>query len=152
MYKRQPLDRQRVASPFLSTAQENLKLYKAIDHNTWGRMLGRVNGVNFTGIYGGTRAMGWQNITLPEGYTCKEYMYFLLDTCLLYTSCRQPNSEQPSIMNPLNWSATTNTKQDQNSMRTENLDVYKRQCFMCSPKSLANIVFLVELSKSIACS
>lgn len=43
-------------------------------------MLGRVNGVNFTGIYGGTRAMGWQNIKLPEGYTWKEYMYFLLDT------------------------------------------------------------------------
>ena len=72
--------RQRVASPFLSTAQETLKLYKAIDPNTWGRMLGRVNGVNFTGIYGGTRAMGWQNIKLPEGYTWKEYMYFLLDT------------------------------------------------------------------------
>ena len=55
-------------------------MYKAIDPNTWGRMLGRVNGVNFTGIYGGTRAMGWQNIKLPEGYTWKEYMYFLLDT------------------------------------------------------------------------
>lgn len=24
--------------------------------------------------------MGWQNIKLPEGYTWKEYMYFLLDT------------------------------------------------------------------------
>lgn len=75
-----PLERQRVASPFLCAAQETLKLYKAIDPNTWGRMLGRVNGVNFTGIYGGTRAMGWQNIKLPKGYTWKEYMYFLLDT------------------------------------------------------------------------
>ena len=28
-------------------------------------------------------------------------------------------------MNPLNWSATTNTKQDQNSMRTENLPTEK---------------------------
>ncbi len=71
-----PLDKQRVASPFLSTAQETLKFYKAIDPNTWGRMLGRVNGVNFTGIYGGTRAMGWQSIKLPKGYTWKEYMYF----------------------------------------------------------------------------
>jgi predicted phosphoadenosine phosphosulfate sulfurtransferase len=43
-------------------------------------VIGTVNGVNFTGIYGGTRAMGWQNIKLPEGYTWKEYMYFLLDT------------------------------------------------------------------------
>ncbi len=75
-----PLDKQRVASPFLSTAQETLKLYKAIDPHTWGRMIGRVNGVNFTGIYGGTRAMGWQNIKLPEGYTWEKYMYFLLDT------------------------------------------------------------------------
>ena len=33
-----PLDRQRVASPFLSTAQETLKLYKAIDPNTWGNV------------------------------------------------------------------------------------------------------------------
>lgn len=75
-----PLDKQRVASPFLCAAQETLKLYKAIDPNTWGRMVGRVNGVNFTGIYGGTRAMGWQSMKLPKGYTWKEYMYFLLDT------------------------------------------------------------------------
>jgi predicted phosphoadenosine phosphosulfate sulfurtransferase len=75
-----PLERQRVASPFLSAAQDTLKLYRAIDPDTWGRMVGRVNGVNFTGIYGGTRAMGWQSIRLPKGYTWKEYLYFLLDT------------------------------------------------------------------------
>ena len=65
------LERQRVASPFLSEAQDSLKLYKVIDPNTWGKMLGRVNGVNFTGIYGGTHAMGWQTIKLPKGYTWK---------------------------------------------------------------------------------
>jgi predicted phosphoadenosine phosphosulfate sulfurtransferase len=75
-----PIERQRVASPFLSAAQDTLKLYRVIDPNTWGRMVGRVNGVNFTGIYGGTRAMGWQSIRLPKGYTWKEYLYFLLDT------------------------------------------------------------------------
>lgn len=75
-----PLDKQRVASPFISAAQETLKLYKAIDPNTWGKMIGRVNGVNFTGLYGGTKAMGWQSIKLPKGYTWKKYMYFLLDT------------------------------------------------------------------------
>ena len=63
------IERQRVASPFLCEAQESLKLYRVIDPNTWGRMIGRVNGVNFTGIYGGTRAMGWQTVRLPEGYT-----------------------------------------------------------------------------------
>ncbi len=35
-------------------------------------MIGRVNGVNFTGIYGGTHAMGWQSVRIPKGYTWKE--------------------------------------------------------------------------------
>ena len=74
------LERQRVASPFLSEAQDSLRLYRAIDPNTWGKMIGRVNGVNFTGIYGGTRAMGWQSVRLPEGYTWKGFMQFLLST------------------------------------------------------------------------
>ena len=43
-------------------------------------MVGRVNGVNFTGMYGGTHAMGWQSVKLPEGYTWREFMYFLLST------------------------------------------------------------------------
>lgn len=75
-----PLEKMRVASPFNDWATESLKLYKVIDPNNWGRMVGRVNGVNFTGIYGGTTAMGWQSINLPKGHTWKSYMYFLLDT------------------------------------------------------------------------
>lgn len=74
------LERQRVASPFINEAQESLSLYKAIDPDTWGKMVGRVNGVNFAGIYGKTHAMGWQSIKLPEGYTWREFMYFLLST------------------------------------------------------------------------
>jgi predicted phosphoadenosine phosphosulfate sulfurtransferase len=75
-----PLDSMRVASPFLSAAQDNLKLYKVIEPHTWGKLVSRVNGVNFTGIYGGTTAMGWKSIKLPEGHTWKSYMYFLLST------------------------------------------------------------------------
>lgn len=74
------LERQRVASPFIGETQESLALYRAIDPNTWGKMIGRVNGVNFTSMYGGTHAMGWQSIKLPEGYTWREFMYFLLST------------------------------------------------------------------------
>jgi predicted phosphoadenosine phosphosulfate sulfurtransferase len=70
----------RVASPFNDAATESLKLYKAIDPNNWGKLIGRVNGVNFTGLYGGTTAMGWNTITKPKHFTWKEYMYFLLDT------------------------------------------------------------------------
>lgn len=70
----------RVASPFNDCATESLKLYKVIDPNNWGKLIGRVNGVNFAGIYGGTTAMGWNSIKKPAHFTWKQYMYFLLDT------------------------------------------------------------------------
>ncbi len=75
-----PLNAMRVASPFNDCATESLKLYKVLDPNNWGKLIGRVNGVNFAGLYGGTTAMGWQNITKPKHFTWKQYMYFLLDT------------------------------------------------------------------------
>lgn len=74
------LEQMRVASPFLSQAQASLKLYRVIEPHTWGKLVSRVNGVNFTGIYGGTTAMGWKSITLPKGHTWKSYMEFLLST------------------------------------------------------------------------
>lgn len=74
------IDQMRVASPFHLSGQENLKLYKVIDPNNWGRMVGRVNGCNFGGIYGGTTAMGWRTITKPNHFTWKQYAEFLLST------------------------------------------------------------------------
>lgn len=70
----------RVASPFNNCAMDSLKLYKVIDPSNWGKMVGRVNGVNFAGLYGGTTAMGWKSIELPKGHTWKSYMEFLLTT------------------------------------------------------------------------
>ncbi len=75
-----PLEKQRVASPFIAQAQSSLKLYRAIDPNMWGKMINRVNGVNFTGIYGGTSAVGWKKVSLPKGFTWAQYMKFLLST------------------------------------------------------------------------
>lgn len=75
-----PLHKQRVASPFISEGIEALHLYQVIEPDTWGKLVGRVNGVNFAGLYGGTTAMGWKKITKPPHFTWEEYMYFLLDT------------------------------------------------------------------------
>lgn len=75
-----PLHSMRVASPFNDYAKGGLDLYRAIDPNNWARMVGRVNGANFTAIYGSTTAMGWRGIKLPKGHTWKSYMYFLLDS------------------------------------------------------------------------
>lgn len=75
-----PLTKMRVASPFLSEGQDALRLYQVIEPDTWGKLVGRVNGVNFAGLYGGTTMMGWKSITKPAHFTWKQYMYFLLDT------------------------------------------------------------------------
>lgn len=65
---------------FISPAIASLHLYKAIDPNTWGRMVGRVNGANFAALYGRTTAAGWQSVHLPQGMTWESYMHFLLST------------------------------------------------------------------------
>lgn len=74
------IDQMRVASPFHQCGQENLKLFRVIEPRTWGKMVSRVNGVNFTGIYGGTTAMGWKKIKKPKHYTWEQYAKFLIET------------------------------------------------------------------------
>lgn len=74
------IDKMRVASPFNDCGIHTLKLYKILDPNNWAKMIGRTQGVNFSGLYGGTTAMGWRSITLPKGHTWKSYCFFLLST------------------------------------------------------------------------
>lgn len=74
------IDKMRVASPFLSEGLGTLQLYKTIEPHTWSKLVSRVNGVSFAGIYGGTTAMGWKSITKPENHTWESYMHFLLKT------------------------------------------------------------------------
>lgn len=70
----------RVANPFHQCGVSQLKLYRALEPQTWGKLLGRVNGANFASIYGGTKALGYGNISLPKGHTWKSYVLFLLQT------------------------------------------------------------------------
>lgn len=74
------IDMMRVASPFHLSGQDNLKLYRVIDPHNWGKMVGRVNGCNFGGIYGGTSAMAWRKISKPDHFTWKQYAEFLIST------------------------------------------------------------------------
>jgi len=75
-----PLSDMRVASPFIEWAAANLNLYRVIEPETWSKVVGRVNGANFGNIYGGTKAMGYKEITLPKGHTWESYTKFLLST------------------------------------------------------------------------
>lgn len=70
----------RVASPFNDYSKDSLNLYRVLDPEMWVRIVGRVRGANFTSIYGRTKAMGYRNVSLPEGHTWKSYTMFLLDT------------------------------------------------------------------------
>lgn len=74
------LDQMRVASPFNNCAIQALAVYKVVEPDTWAKLVGRVNGVNFAAIYGRTSAMGWKSVKLPQGYTWKSYLEFLLST------------------------------------------------------------------------
>ncbi len=70
----------RVASPFNDYSKDSLNLYRVIDPEIWVKLVGRVRGANFACIYGKAKAMGYRNVTLPEGHTWKSYTLFLLDT------------------------------------------------------------------------
>lgn len=70
----------RVASPFNDYSKDSLNLYRVIDPEVWVKLVGRVQGANFACIYGRSKAMGYRNITLPEGHTWQSYTRFLLDT------------------------------------------------------------------------
>lgn len=74
------IEQMRVASAFCFSGVHDIKMFKVIEPHTWGKLLSRVNGVSFAGIYGGTTAMGWKSITKPKHLTWKEYCYFLLGT------------------------------------------------------------------------
>lgn len=75
-----PLHDMRVANPFHDCGVHALKLYRSIEPDTWGNLLGRVNGANFAAIYGGTKAVGFRNVLLPKGHKWKTYVNFLLET------------------------------------------------------------------------
>lgn len=74
------ISQMRVASPFNDYSKDSLNLYRVIDPEIWVKLVGRVKGANFGALYGRTKAMGYRNITLPEGHTWKSYTMFLLDT------------------------------------------------------------------------
>ncbi|WP_119724207.1 DUF3440 domain-containing protein, partial [Listeria monocytogenes] len=70
----------RVARPFNDAATESLKLYRVIEPALWSKLVVRVNGANFTAIYGGAPAMAWKVIKLSKNHTWKSCLEFLLPT------------------------------------------------------------------------
>lgn len=73
-----PVEKMRVASPFMSESKSSLNLYRVIDGHTWARLCARVQGANFIATYG--KQLNYRSFTLPNGHTWKSFVKFLLDT------------------------------------------------------------------------
>lgn len=73
-----PIERMRVASPFMSESKASLNLYRVIDGHTWSRLCARVAGANFIATYG--KQLNYHSFKLPDGHTWKSFVKFLLDT------------------------------------------------------------------------
>lgn len=73
-----PVEKMRVASPFMSESKSSLNLYRVIDGHIWARLCARVSGANFIATYG--KQLSYHSFKLPEGHTWKSFVKFLLDT------------------------------------------------------------------------
>lgn len=87
------INQMRVANPFHTCGLNNLKLYRVIEPNTWGKLLNRVNGVNFGCIYGGTSAVGFKNLVKPSHFTWEQYACFLVETSPAHEQYRSKITE-----------------------------------------------------------
>jgi predicted phosphoadenosine phosphosulfate sulfurtransferase len=73
-----PVEKMRVASPFMSESKSSLNLYRVIDGHTWARLCARVSGANFVATYG--KQLNYHTFKLPDGHTWKSFVKFLLNT------------------------------------------------------------------------
>jgi predicted phosphoadenosine phosphosulfate sulfurtransferase len=73
-----PVEKMRVASPFMSESKSSLNLYRVIDGHTWARLCARVAGANFIATYG--KQINYNSFKLPDGHTWKSFVKFLLAT------------------------------------------------------------------------
>ena len=75
---------QRLCQPYGDDQKNGLDQFKAIEYETWDKVLNRVNGVNFGNIYCKTTALGNIRSTKPDFMTWQEYTVFLLESIGIY--------------------------------------------------------------------
>jgi len=84
-----PLSKQRICQPFGAAQKAGLDQFRAIEPETWERLLQRVDGVNFGAIYCRTSLLGNIKSMKPKHMNWQQYAVFLLESIGIY---------EPSIM------------------------------------------------------
>lgn len=75
---------QRLCQPFGDDQRNGLDQYKALEYETWEKLLNRVNGVNFGNIYARTSALGNLKSMKPDHLNWEQYAVFLLESLGIY--------------------------------------------------------------------
>ncbi|WP_064615496.1 DUF3440 domain-containing protein [Streptobacillus moniliformis] len=76
---------QRLCQPYGDDQRNGLDQFRALESETWEKVLNRVHGVNFGNIYARTSLLGNINSEKPSNLTWQEYAIFLLETLGMYS-------------------------------------------------------------------
>lgn len=76
------LAQQRLCQPFGDEQRKGLWLYQILDHETWLKLLARVEGCHFGGRYSKKQShvFGYHQLVIPSGWTYRQYSRHLLRT------------------------------------------------------------------------
>lgn len=75
---------QRICQPYGDDQKNGLDQFRALEYETWEKVLSRVNGVNFGNIYCRTTALGNIKSCKPRFMKWQEYAVFLLESIGIY--------------------------------------------------------------------
>lgn len=78
------IHQQRLCQPYGDDQRNGLDQFRALEPETWEKVLNRVNGVNFGNIYCRTTALGNIKSFKPDSMSWEQYTVFLLESIGLY--------------------------------------------------------------------
>lgn len=78
------IHKQRLCQPYGDDQRRSLDQFRALEPETWEKVVNRVHGVNFGNIYARSSLLGNMKSEKPAGITWQQYAVFLLESLGLY--------------------------------------------------------------------